>query len=559
MTANIFSVLNTAKLGLQTNQTAIEITGHNIANVQTEGFSRQEVTLEVNRPRRVGLAFLGTGVRATSVTRDFDQFLFNQILGESSTLGNFDIRNTFFQRLETIINESSGVSLNNAMSEFFLAFDDLASNPTNLSARTAVLSAAGTLATVFNQLGSSLLQQRLNLDDAVTAEVTEINGMLDQVAEFNRSIAQLENGNTQANDLRDQRDLLIKQLSEKLDVQLIDTNDNKSMLALSNGSPLVIGSTVFKLSTVANLDNRGFKDILVDDGMGGTNNVTSAIQGGELRGLLDMRDVETLGLIDQLDRLAAGLMEQVNGVHLQGLGLDGSSGNLFFETLTPTVTIGSQNTGAPPVTVTAVNASPSTVTVDKYQLQFDGLGSFDVFNLTTGQTVATGLAVGGTVNIANGLAITTGGSPAAGDTVNISISEDAAMNMALSSTVLNDTSKIAAGLSGTGDGQNALNISNLQNSLVFSSGGFTPGTGTSTFDDFYNSMVSGLGSGSRSSQTILSQQEGVMLQLNSQRESISGVSLDEEMVNLIKFQQAYAASARMVTVIEEMFDVLQRI
>ena len=557
MAANIFSVLNTAKLGLQTNQTAIEITGHNIANVQTEGFSRQEVTLEVNRPRRVGLAFLGTGVRATNVTRDFDQFLFNQILGESSTLGNFDVRNTFFQRLETILNESSGVSLNNAMSEFFLAFDDLASNPTNLSARTAVLSAAGTLATVFNQLGSSLLQQRVNLDGAVNAEVTEINGMLDEIAEFNRSIVQLENGNTQANDLRDQRDLLIKQLSEKLDVQLIDTNDNSTMITLSGGSPLVVGTTVFKLSTTANLDNRGFKDILVDDGMGGTNNVTAEIQGGEMRGLLDMRDVETLGLIDKLDRLAAGLMEEVNGIHLQGLGLDGSSGNLFYETLTPTVTISSQNLGAP--TVTAINASPSTVTVDKFQLQFDGLGSFDVFNLTTNQTVATGLAVGGTVNIANGLAITTGGAPAAGDTVDISISEDAALNMALSSTVLNDTSKIAAGLSGTGDGQNALNISNLQNSLVFSSGGFTPGAGTSTFDDFYNSIISGLGAGSRSSQTILKQQEGVMLQLNTQRESISGVSLDEEMINLIKFQQAYAASARMITVIEEMFDVLQRI
>lgn len=557
MTANIFSVLNTAKLGLQTNQTAIEVVGHNIANVQTEGFSRQEVTLEVNRPRRVGLAFLGTGVRATSVTRNFDQFLFNQILSESSTLGNFDIRNTFFQRLETIVNESSGVSLNNAMSEFFLAFDDLASNPTNLGARTAVLSAAGTLAAVFNQLGSSLHQQRINLDGSIAAEVTDINGMLDEIAKLNRSIIQLENGNTPANDLLDQRDLLVKQLSEKLDVQLIDTNDSKTMLTLSGGSPLVVGTTVFHLSTAANLDNRGFKDVLVDDGMGGTNNVTAEIQGGEMRGFLDMRDVETLGLIDQLDRLAAGLMEQVNGVHQQGVGLDGSSGNLFFETLTPTVTIGSQNLGTP--TVTAVNASPSTVTVDKYQLQFTSPVNFDVFNLTTNQTVATGLVVGGTVNIANGLSITTGGLPVIGDTVNISISEDAALKMALSSTVLNDTSKIAAGLSGTGDGQNALNISNLQNSLVFSAGGFTPGAGTSTFDDFYNSMVGGLGAGSRSSQTILSQQEGVMLQLNSQRESISGVSLDEEMVNLIKFQQAYAASARMITVIEEMFDVLQRI
>ncbi len=556
MTSNIFSVLNTAKLGLQTNQLAIEVVGHNIANVQTEGFSRQEVILEANRPRQVGLAFLGTGVRATNITRDFDQFLFNQILGESSTLGNFDIRNTFFQRLETILNESGGVGLNNALSEFFTAFDDLASNPTNLAARTAVLSTAGTLATVFNRLGTALFQQRLNLDNAVTAEVTEINGMLNEIAELNRSILKIENGNVAANDLRDQRDLLIKQLSEKVDVQLIDTNDSNTTLTLSGGTPLVLGTTVFQLSTGANPDNRGFKDILVDDGMGGTINVTNQILDGELRGFLDMRDVETQGLIDQLDRLAAGLMEQVNGVHLQGIGLDGSSGNLFFDTLTPTVTISSQNLGTG--TVTAINASPSTVTVDKFQIQFTGPGNFDLFNLTTNQTVATGLAVGGTINIANGLAITTGGAPVAGDTVDISISEDAAVNMALSSTVLNDLDKIAAGLSGPGDGQNALNISNLQNSLVFSAGAFTPGAGSSTFDDFFNSMISGLGVGSRSSQTILKQQEGIMLQLNTQRESISGVSLDEEMINLIKFQQAYAASARMVTVIEEMFDVLQR-
>ncbi|TDJ60398.1 MAG: flagellar hook-associated protein FlgK [Nitrospina sp.] len=553
MTSNIFSVLNTAKLGLQTNQLAIEVVGHNIANVQTEGFSRQEVILEANRPRQVGLAFLGTGVRATNITRDFDQFLFNQILGESSTLGNFDIRNTFFQRLETILNESGGVGLNNALSEFFTAFDDLASNPTNLAARTAVLSTAGTLATVFNRLGTALFQQRLNLDNAVTAEVTEINGMLNEIAELNRSILKIENGNVAANDLRDQRDLLIKQLSEKVDVQLIDTNDSNTTLTLSGGTPLVLGTTVFQLSTGANPDNRGFKDILVDDGMGGTINVTNQILDGELRGFLDMRDVETQGLIDQLDRLAAGLMEQVNGVHLQGIGLDGSSGNLFFDTLAPTVIASSQNLGAPGVTAT--NASPSTVIVDKFQIRSTGGGNFDLFNLTTNQLVG---SFSSPVTIANGLAVTISLGAVAGDTFDISISEDAAVNMALASTVLNDLNKIAAGLSGPGDGQNALNISNLQNSLVFSAGAFTPGAGSSTFDDFFNSMISGLGAGSRSSQTILKQQEGIMLQLNTQRESISGVSLDEEMINLIKFQQAYAASARMVTVIEEMFDVLQR-
>ena len=445
------------------------------------------------------------------------------------------------------------MGLNNALSEFFTAFDDLASNPTNLAARTAVLSTAGTLATVFNRLGTALFQQRLNLDNAVTAEVTEINGMLNEIAELNRSILKIENGNVAANDLRDQRDLLIKQLSEKVDVQLIDTNDSNTTLTLSGGTPLVLGTTVFQLSTGANPDNRGFKDILVDDGMGGTINVTNQILDGELRGLLDMRDVETQGLIDQLDRLAAGLMEQVNSVHLQGIGLDGSSGNLFFQTLIPTVTASSQNLGT--AVVTATNASPSTVIVDKFQIRSTGGGNFDLFNLTTNQLVG---SFSSPVTIANGLAVTISLGAVAGDTFDISISEDAAVNMALASTVLNDLDKIAAGLSGPGDGQNALNISNLQNSLVFSAGAFTPGAGSSTFDDFFNSLISGLGTGSRSSQTILKQQEGIMLQLNTQRESISGVSLDEEMINLIKFQQAYAASARMVTVIEEMFDVLQR-
>jgi flagellar hook-associated protein 1 FlgK len=216
---------------------------------------------------------------------------------------------------------------------------------------------------------------------------------------------------------------------------------------------------------------------------------------------------------------------------------------------------GSQNS-IPGGGFTVKNASPSTVIVDKFQIQSLGGSNFDLFNLTTNKFVG---SFSSPVTIANGLSITVTGVPVIGDTFDISISEDAAMNMTLSSTVLNDTNKIAAGLSGIGDGQNALNISNLQSSLIFSAGAFTPGSGTSTLDDFYNSMVSGLGAGSRSSQTVLKQQEGVMLQLNTQRESISGVSLDEEMINLIKFQQAYAASARMITVIEEMFDVLQRI
>ncbi|NIP99219.1 MAG: flagellar hook-associated protein FlgK [Nitrospinaceae bacterium] len=556
MTTNIFSALNTAKLGLQTNQLAIEVTGNNIANVQTEGYSKQNVALVNNRPRRVGLGFLGTGVRAESVTRNFDQFLFNRILGENGTLGNFNVRRTMFERLEIILNESAGTSLNNAMSEFFKAFDDLASNPINPGARTAVVGTAQELANIFNRIGTSLFQERVALDDRVADEVGQINSALDEIAKLNKIISGDEVNRFPANDLRDQRDLLVKDLGEKLNVNLVDTNDNQVMLTLGNGTPIIVGDQVFRLSTAPNPDNQGFLDVFADDNAGGTINVTSAIFGGEMKGLLDMRDQEIPNLLDQLDRLAAGLMEEVNRVHQQGLDLNGAKGGNFFDPLTPTVVPSSLNTGTGIVSM--VNASPSTVNVDKFQMQFTTATDFDLIDTTTGQNLGSfNFTPGSTFNLVGGLAVTITGSPAAGDVVDFSVSESAAFNMSVSSAILADTDRIAAGLNSIGDGQNALEISNLQNRLVFSGSAFSPGSGNSTFDDFYNSLISGLGNGSRSAQTVAAQQEGVMLQLNTQRESISGVSLDEEMVNLIKFQQAFAASARMITVIEEMFDVLQ--
>ena len=158
MATNVFSVLNTAKVGLLAQQLAIEVTGNNIANVQTEGYSRQEVGFEAKNPRHFSLGQLGTGVQVVGVKRAHDQFLFSQILGEGETLGQFEVRKDVFEQLEILFSESNGQSLNKSLGKFFSSLQDLSSNPAGLPERSTVLSEAQNLVTTFNNLGTSLLQ-----------------------------------------------------------------------------------------------------------------------------------------------------------------------------------------------------------------------------------------------------------------------------------------------------------------------------------------------------------------------------------------------------------------
>ena len=558
MGTNIFSVLNEGKLGLLSQQLAIEVTGNNIANVQTPGYTRQTVNLENNTPRQIGLGQLGTGVRVKSITRNFDRFLFSQTLSETTPMGSFQIRKEGFDRLELLFNETTGRSISTEMSNFFTSFEDLAANPSGLPERTTIQGNARSLASAFNTIGNALFQERQNLDLMVQDTVSEINSLLSGIAKLNRTIFQNENiGTTStANDLRDERDRMVKSLAEYLDVTLVDEQNNQVRLTLADGTPLVLGLKDFPLGTELNGDNNGFKDILISDGQNGTINITNQINGGKLRGLLDLRDVEVPGIQDHFDRLAASLVREVNRVHREGFGLDGGSGRDFFKPLQATVRPSVFNSGSAVVSV--ANASPTTASIDQYRIQFTGATSFDLINRTTGASSGTFVFTpGSTFNLGNGLAVNITGTGAAGDVVDFSISENAAATLAMDPAVATNGSNIAAGLNGVGDGKNATRLSQLQNQLLFDGNSLVnSGSGAFTFVEFYNSLVSGIGVDSRSVSSAVTAQEGVMLQLNNRRESLSGVSIDEEMINLIKFQQAFAAAARLINVADEMLDIL---
>ena len=558
MTSNIFSVLNTAKLGLLSQQLAIEVTGQNIANVQTEGYSRQEVIFEATNPRKFSLGQVGTGVRVAGIERSHNEFLFSQIVEEGDTLGRSQVRKNVFEQLELLLSENNGLSLNGSLSSFFNGLQDVASNPTGLPERSSLLAEAQNLSSVFNNLGESLFQIQQNLDSAISVEVAKINSLAQEVAALNKSIHANEPTTFSANDLRDKRDQKVKELSEMIDLNFVDEMDGQISLTLDDGTPLVLQSTVFTLATSINGNNKSFLDIGVLDATGNSTNVTSSLTGGTIKGFLEMRDVEVEGLKDKLDRLAAGFIQEFNEIHQQGFGIDGSTGNNFFNPLKTTVVSNVNNTGSS--TLTATNGDPSNISIDKYEITFTGSNSLSLQNLTTGISSGTfTFTSGSTFNLANGFAVTISGTPAVGDSYKISASESAAREFSVSNEVLSNGNKISAGLNSSTDGGNALALTDLQSKLVFDSVTLKSGSGTFTFDEFYSSIVGTVGVQSYASRNTLSQKEGILLQLNTRRESIAGVSIDEEMINMIKFQQAFNAAARLIGVAEEMMDKLDRI
>jgi flagellar hook-associated protein 1 len=554
MATNIFNVLNTAQEGLRSQLLAMEVTGHNIANVQTEGYSRQEVSFETKIPRFTETGRIGTGVKVGGIDRAHDEFLHLQILSENAELGKSRVKKEVYDQMEILLSENNGQSINKSLSKFFSGIQDVASNPTSPAERSSLLAEGQDLVDNFNNLGESLFQIQQNLNAVVSVEVGKINTLTKEIGQLNELIHANEPTTFSANDYRDQRDLKVKKLNEKIDLNYIDENDGQISLTRNDGTPLVLRSTTFTLTTAINGNNKSFNDVIVLGPEGKNTNVTSTISGGTLKGYLEMRDTIVEEVKDKLNRLAAGFVKEFNEIHQQGFGIDGSTGNNFFNALKTTVLTNVNNKGSSKLI--AANGDPSNISVDKYEIKMTSANSFTLKNLTRGVSSGTfTFQQGSTFNLANGYAVTISGRAAVGDTFQLSASENAARNMSIGSDVFSNANKISAGLNTSRDGGNALNLIKLQSQLIFDNITIdSTGSGTFTFDEFYNSLVSTLGVQASASQSNLKQQEGILIQLNIRRESKSGVSIDEEMINMIKFQQAYNAAARLISLVDEMMD-----
>ncbi len=460
--SDIYGIMSLAGQALMTQQQAISVTSHNIANVNTPGYSRQRLNMNTNIPLESSVGPMGNGVSGDSIERIYDRFLTAQISNESEGLGKWEAQKSAVEMLEVVFNESDGSGLSQAMSKFWDAWQSVTNNPAGTTERQILVSASQVLANTFNKLDLDLNQSQQNLDLALQGTVEEINRLSGQLADLNAKILSSEAGSASANDYRDQREQVLKELSTLIDIDTFEDANGAVSVLVASGRPLVSANQYWLLSTEVNAS--GLHDVVWVDDSGSTTNITSDISNGKLKGLLDVRDVIITDYLTRLDTLAGTLRTDLNLLHQGGYDLNGIAGEEFF--------IG---TG----TAADLEVNPNIVAD---------------FNL-------------------------------------IAAASDA--------------------LTFPGDNRNAIDIANLQHQLTMSGN-------TATYNDYYGSVIRDVGNEVLKSDSYYLHQSDMMAQLENQRESVSGVSLDEEMINLIKFQNAYTAAARLVTTADEMMQTIMQ-
>jgi flagellar hook-associated protein 1 len=457
---SINRLVEIGKSALFTTQQAISVAGHNITNVNTPGFSRQQITLAENRPENGSPGQIGTGVHAESIRRSFDSFLDGQLLASRERLGEFTASSNALARLEPLFGDANNQGIGEGLNEFFSALQDVATNPNDLSARSVFLSRATALAGRFNQSAADLTAAQEFLDRQVGQTITDVNRLASEIANLNAKIALAESAGQKANDLRDERGVALADLGELIEVSSIEDATGQLTVSAGRGHVLVDKEQTYQLVVVANLSNNGLLDVHYDAGAGPTTNLTPVIQSGRLKGLLDVRDQTIPSLQASLDTLASELVNQVNQQHRLGFGLDGSTNQNFF---TPTG--------------------------------------------TTASTIAVSLT-----NV---------------------------RQIAVSST--------AAGV--PGNNANALALAGLRNT------DFAP-FGNVTFQEYYSAIAGSFGSAAQGIEGNLRAQQILHDQLTFQRASISGVSMDEELANMLQYQRSFEAASRMIVIADEMFQTI---
>ena len=455
---NLLGVLSVGTSALLAQQRAINVTGNNIANVNTPGYSRQRLNLQTGTPTESAIGMVAFGVNAGGVARVYDRFLGVQLDAETSGLGRWQAQQGMLDRVEVVFDESGGFGLNRALSEFWNGWQDLAMNPSGTTERTVLAGNAQNLADAIRGKYAEIETIQADIDAVVTGGLADVNRLTSRIAELNREIAAVETTGGTANDFRDSRELALKELSEIISVSSYEDSQGQLVVSTGSGRTLVESGNTWALTTRVN--SEGHVDVMWPDASSGTD-ISAEIAGGKIGGWLQVRDVKIDAYQTRLNDLAQGLITEVNTLHTGGYDLNGLAGTAFFT----------------------------------------GSGAADI---------------------------------------------------EMSSAILADTDRIAASQTAAGapgNAGNAIAIHALRNQL-------TLGGGTTTFDDAANTLVSLVGSDAAEAKVYAAHQADVTSYLQGYRDSVSGVALDEEMVNLVKFQAAYNAAAKMISMADDMLDTL---
>ncbi|MEW6677096.1 MAG: flagellar hook-associated protein FlgK [Pseudomonadota bacterium] len=529
-------ILGIAVTGLQAAQAGIRTTEHNIANVNTAGYRRQEVTFSATQPQYTGMGYFGTGVATDAVRRIYNQFLDNEVLQNQAQLSRHSTYATQAGQIDKMLGDG-GSGLSSALDAFFDAANELANDPTSNAARQNFMSSGSNLAARINSLDGKLRNMRDSTNADISTLADRVNTLSSQIASLNVSVAQAEAVNGRpANDLRDQRDQLLAELNKLVNVTTLEQGDGMVNVFIGSGQALVVGNSANSMSTTLDPSDTSSR-IPVLNVAGSTVQLDSRlVSGGELGGILAQREEVLIPALDDLNRIAMGLAGSVNALHRAGYDYTGTAGVDFFSN--PLVAQGTV-TGALEMTVS------NDLLLDRQGYQITATaGGYDVTVLSTG--VTTSYASVAAVNAAGlgfNLSVTT--APVPGDTW---IMGDYARNISMA---LTSTTQVAAAGStgGPGDNTNALALAQLRNDDILNNG-------TISFSETYAQTISRTASLASNADLSRSAYTALVEQSTADQLSASGVNLDEEAVNLIKFQQAYQASAKAIQVASSLFDEL---
>jgi len=543
------SIYSTGVTALQAAQASIATTGHNIANVNTDGYRRQEVVLATNTAVKTGSGYIGQGVNVTTVRRVYSEFLERQVIQSESRAAYLDQYQTAIQQIDSVLGDRSA-GFAGAIQKFFAAWQNLSGNPASGPARQGVLGAANVVANSINSMGDYLQSLQESVNREISSLVAQVNSYASNIADMNTRIAAIQNSQLQPpNDLLDQRDQLVSQLNELVGVTVVkDATTGDYNLFMGRGFQLVVGGESNAISASSSqydplrTEVYAAGDVVQISG--------KSVIAGRLGALLDYRE-ETLDVTqNELGRIAIAMTESVNALHASGVDLNGGTGNNFFASLTasPLALASTNNAGTAVLTATINNAGQ--LTASDYSLTFDG-ATFTLTRQSDGQSwsdpdvaVLSGLA-------AQGFALSISVAPNAGDSFLIRPTVVAANN---ASVAISDTALIAAA-SGTAlpgdtlDNQTALAITALQRDITLIAG-------NNTLESSYTSLVHRVGSKAEEVETNLRAQSNLLDQAVQAQQSASGVNLDEEAANLIRYQQAYQAAAQLFKTANNMFDTL---
>ena len=565
-------MLGTAITGLQAFQRSLETTSHNIANVNTEGYSRQRVDLVTSKEHMIGVGYLGTGVTINNISRSYDQFITTQLRSSTAAYGDVDKYSQLASQVDNILADPA-VGMEPAIKNFFNAVNDATDDPSSIPARQVLLSETEILSGRFDTMNSRFEQIREQINSDMVVMADEISAYAATIADLNERIASEQgrpNGNQQPNDLLDQRDHVLNQLAELVDISVVPSNSNMVNVFMGKGQILVLDTVFNSVVTQPSEFDPTKLDIGIKTAAGNIGIVTNQVTGGALAGTLRFRDEVLDPAQQRLGSVAASIAMEFNSIHEAGFDLDGNAGALFFK---------GQGIGTEPipVAVSATNSTGSSVTamfdntnitnIDYSDYQLD-VTAGPVYTLTRSvdNTSITLTDSGGGVLVATlpdtlpGISIASAGLTA-GDSFLIRPTYSAASTIdqgltdsreiALATNAAIDSSGNSYVITGPmpGDNRNGLALAGLENKQGMIGG-------TASFQDGYGLIVSEVGVLTSSAKIATAAQETLLNNAKSAWGNVSGVNLDEEAANLIKFQQSYQAAAQMIAVSDNLFNAL---